>query len=356
MFMKKITRVLILVFSFTMIITIFHIKKVEAKTTAKRSVVYTLKNGTLTVKGRGAMTKKMVFKGNKKIKKVIIKKGVTSIYGSAFKNCKKLKSVKISNSVKMIGKYAFYNCNQLKNIKIGNKVKTIGKCAFYNVTATKITIPKSIDTIGVNAFGGCKKLKNVTMPGKNIKVSTLADLEIPKFLPHVKTIRFSTNLNIDAVTYYNTENYAVNDKDKKYKSINGVIYTKDGKTTVRLPNRAKINIAEGTREFTMKSVLYSGYLGDDMHVYNCQLLEELVLPKTVNKISVGKDFEYDYQNVDFPNALQKLGLKEVVIQNKQIGQDSIKILTEPFSKDFKIEYIENEKGDNLIRFTEKTQT
>lgn len=59
-------------------------QKVEAKT----KVTYTLKKGTLTIKGKGAMPTKMKFRRNKKIKKVIIKKGVTSVSYEAFALCK----------------------------------------------------------------------------------------------------------------------------------------------------------------------------------------------------------------------------------------------------------------------------
>ena len=56
-----------------------------------KGVYFTLKNGVLTIKGKGKMPKSMKFNGNTKIKKVIIKKGVTSISDKAFKSCKKLK-------------------------------------------------------------------------------------------------------------------------------------------------------------------------------------------------------------------------------------------------------------------------
>lgn len=352
--MKKVTKILVFVFLFTMFVNAFQIREVEAKTKSKSSVVWTLKNGTLTVKGKGAMTKKTVFKGNKKIKKVVIKKGVTSIYGEAFRNCKNLKSVKIGNNVKTIGKYAFYNCKNLKSVIIGNRVNKIGRSAFGGTAIKKLVIPKSVKTIGLYAFTGCKNLNTVTMPGKNIKVPVVPDGEYPRILPHVKKIKFSTNLTINSVTFYDTENYIVSKRDSNYKSVNGVIYTKNGKRTVRLPNRQVVNITEGCTEFTMESLMYSGYLGDDMHVYNCYALKKIVLPKTVNKILVGKNFDIAfYKNPQFTNAIKKLSLESVVIKNKEIGKNNIEIFTSPFSEDFNVEYIENQNADNVIKFTKK---
>lgn len=62
--------------------------------TKKSSVKYELKNGTLTISGKGEMPKDMTFKSNKKIKKVVIKKGVTTISEKAFEGCTKLTSFK----------------------------------------------------------------------------------------------------------------------------------------------------------------------------------------------------------------------------------------------------------------------
>lgn len=86
-------------------------QKVEAKT----KVTYTLKKGTLTIKGKGAMPAKMKFRRNKKIKKVIIKKGVTSVSYEAFALCKNLNSVTIPSTVKTIGIRSFYGTKISKN-------------------------------------------------------------------------------------------------------------------------------------------------------------------------------------------------------------------------------------------------
>lgn len=116
----------------------------QANAAVKHKGVYsTLKNGVLTISGKGKMPKNMKFRGNTKIKKVIIKKGVTSIPDNAFKLCKKLKSVSIPNTVKSVGSYSF-----------------------YNTAIENITIPKSVKTIGAGSLCNCKLLTTVTMPGK----------------------------------------------------------------------------------------------------------------------------------------------------------------------------------------------
>lgn len=83
----------------------------------------------------------------RKLKRLLLKKGVTSISDKAFKSCKKLKNVSISNTVKNIGKYSF-----------------------YGTSIEKIRIPRSVETIGAGSLCNCESLTTVTMPGE-FKVS-----------------------------------------------------------------------------------------------------------------------------------------------------------------------------------------
>ena len=95
---------------------------------AAGKVTYKVKGTTLTISGKGEMPKSMVFgkkSKTKNIKKVVIKKGVTTISKNAFKNCKKLKKVQLPSTLKKISGYAFYN-TALTNVTIPNSVKYIG--------------------------------------------------------------------------------------------------------------------------------------------------------------------------------------------------------------------------------------
>ncbi len=84
------------------------------------------------------------FRGNTKLKKVIIGKNVSSIGNSAFEGCTSLKSIVIPSKVRSIGKNAFKNCKKLKSIQIkGNVLKKVGKNAFKGIHAkAKIKVPK----------------------------------------------------------------------------------------------------------------------------------------------------------------------------------------------------------------------
>ena len=245
-------------------------QKVEAKT----KVTYTLKKGTLTIKGKGAMPAKMKFRKNKKIKKVIIKKGVTSVSYEAFALCKNLNSVTIPSTV-----------------------KTIGIRSFYGTKISKITVPSKTKTIGQGAFGSCKSLKTIVMPG-DFKLKLEEDTDdklwyVTSDQSAVDTITFNTKLKLANVSYLSANNLVVAKNDPSYQSIEGVIYTKDGKGIVRVPQkRTELKIKEGCTEFNMQSVLYNSTDSEGDEFNNCSKLKKIVIPssvKSINKIKYKTD-------------------------------------------------------------------
>lgn len=245
-------------------------QKVEAKT----KVTYTLKKGTLTIKGKGAMPAKMKFRRNKKIKKVIIKKGVTSVSYEAFALCKNLNSVTIPSTV-----------------------KTIGIRSFYGTKISKITVPSKTKTIGQGAFGSCKSLKTIVMPG-DFKLKLEEDTDdklwyVTSNQSAVDTITFNTKLKLANVSYLSANNLVVAKNDPSYQSIEGVIYTKDGKGIVRVPQkRTELKIKDGCTEFNMQSVLYNSTDSEGDEFNNCSKLKKIVIPssvKSINKIKYKTD-------------------------------------------------------------------
>ena len=240
-------------------------QKVEVKT----KVTYTLKKGTLTIKGKGAMPAKMKFRRNKKIKKVIIKKGVTSVSYEAFALCKNLNSVTIPSTV-----------------------KTIGIRSFYGTKISKITVPSKTKTIGQGAFGSCKDLKTIVMPG-DFKLKLEEDTDDKLWYVTSDQSAFNTKLKLANVSYLSANNLVVAKNDPSYQSIEGVIYTKDGKGIVRVPQkRTELKIKDGCTEFNMQSVLYNSTDSEGDEFNNCSKLKKIVIPssvKSINKIKYKTD-------------------------------------------------------------------
>lgn len=251
--MKKRSGFIIIFFMFLMGIFVFTIN-----VQAKDNVTYTLKDRTLTIQGKGKMPKKMVFKNNKKIKKVVIKNGVTSISSNAFYKCKNLKKVTIGKSVKTIGKkafaetkitsikipnsttkicrYAFDKCKRLKKITLGKSVKVIDLYAFQNTGITKIKIPNKTEIIGRFAFYNCKNLKTVKL-GKSVK-----NIGSGAFWgTDISSIKIPNKVEIiGAQAFYSCKKLAKVTMGKSVKKIGYLAFASTKITTVEIPNTVKI--------------------------------------------------------------------------------------------------------------------
>ena len=141
-----------------------------------------------------------------KIKKIIIKDGVTNIGNNAFMGCAGLISVEIPNSVTRIGEGAFESCKSITTFNIPNSVTSIGPCAFESCTnLSLITFPNSVTSIGEMAFSGCRSLTSVTIPNSVTSIGVgafssctgLTTVTIPN---SVTTIEYDTFVNCPSLT------------------------------------------------------------------------------------------------------------------------------------------------------------
>ena len=260
----------------------------KKKKQTQEYVSMSYKKGVLTIKGKGEMgdpIKTTVYE-NKNIKKVVIKKGVTAIADFAFKGCKKLKEIILPSTLKKIGAYAFEDC-PIKNITIPKSVKSIEPGAFAGSSIKSITIPKKVKKLGEGVFGDCKKLESITMPGNIgvIKYEEPDDEYQPKSFvgdscKSLKKIKFTTALDINILKRVGKSGgFEVLANDPKYKSVNGLLYSKDGKTLLRIPlGRKRVVISDKCTTVTAGSYGYEMYFMDSA-------MNEIVFPKTVKKIT-----------------------------------------------------------------------
>lgn len=306
--MRKIKRILAVTLATTMLFSAVPTSNVSAAVKSK-GVYFTLKNGVLTIKGKGKMPKSMKFNGNTKIKKVIIKKGVTSISDKAFKSCKKLKNVSISNTVKNIGKYSF-----------------------YGTSIEKIRIPRSVETIGAGSLCNCESLTTVTMPGE-FKVSpsnTGKNQGIMSQYNNIENIKLNTALDISNMKYFSTVNVYTWNKDSKYKSYDGVVYSKDGKTVLGMPlKRSELIIREGCTTFDVQAVAYDS-VSKDSDTFACGSLRKVIIPESIEKV-------VDSRNLLSKTKRAEFKVEDIIVKSKKLDGNSIALLSTCFN------HIETEK-------------
>lgn len=99
----------------------------------------------------------------KSLKKLTLRKGVTSIGKSAFYGCKKLKSINLPSTVKEMGDYCFYGCKKLKTVKVNGNIKKAGKYMFYSAGK------KAVIRCASKKANNCKFVKKANAEGIKIK-------------------------------------------------------------------------------------------------------------------------------------------------------------------------------------------
>lgn len=280
--------------------------KASTGTVSESKVTYSFNKmtGVLTITGKGDMPADMQFRNNKKIKKVVIEKGVTSICD-----------------------YAFLGCTKLRTLILPDGLLSIGVKSFENTNIKKLTIPSSVRTIGQCAFWGCKRLKWITMPGDfnfvyeenepdEWEFRIVSVYGFSGFAP--KKITFTTPLNIENVSALSAKYLVVSKDDPLYSSINGVIYSKDGKALVRIPSeRTTYHVPDGVVKIYVSAFHYGWYMSDECDQF-CVRLKKLYLPhgkcEIVERMSDDERFNLD------PQVLQ------VIAKNTDLSGRDIELL------------------------------
>ncbi len=278
----------------------------ESITVHENNTVYKSIDGVLYSKDG----KTLIFYPQGKGASFIIPDGVTSIGEYAFYGCTTFESITIENGVTSIESYAFYECTSLKSVTIGNSVTSIGERAFYCCTAlTEI----NFNAVAMNDLGSNSNFVffSAGSRGNGIKVTIGKNVtKIPAYLfcpgnssPNIISVEFeegsvcesignnafSKCTSLESVTlgdsvpsigyqaFYNCtalESITVDENNAEYKSIDGVLYSKDGKTLIFYPQ------GKGTSFIIPDSVTSIGSYA----FYGCSLLESVTIPDSVTSI------------------------------------------------------------------------
>jgi len=157
-----------------------------------------------------------------------------------------------------IGKDAFKDCTLLEKVSLSDRITSIGSGAFSGCTAlTSINIPDSVIRIGSNAFFGCKGIlseeNGVYYAGK-WAVGCHSETEVIRFRSDTvgtSDEAFSRKEKLldvaieDSIRYIGTGTFQaclslsmikVSEGNPAYRSEDGILYTKDGKTLICYPS------------------------------------------------------------------------------------------------------------------------
>lgn len=236
-------------------------------------------NGVKVIEiGDGAFSSSSNLSNCSNITKVTMPDSLTRIGNGAFVDCKNLKDIVIPDSVTSIGEYAFLRCNSLSSITIPDNVVSIGNHAFSEcIGLLKVTLSNSKVNIDDYAFSDCTSLQSVTIPDSVVSIGNDA---------------FWACSNLMGIF--------VGNDNAKYRSIDGVLYSKDGTELLEYPNGKlgeNYDIENGVKIIGHNAFCYSRLKSitipssvesiEENGFYDCTNLRSVVIPNSVT--SIGKN-------------------------------------------------------------------
>ena len=177
----------------------------------------------------------------------------------------------------------------------GKKVTEIGDEAFFGSSCKKITLPDTVRTIGLSAFRH-SSIEEIGIPdGLEVikraafSETSISAVSIPESVTTIGSIPFSECGNLTEIT--------MNGDNPAYKTVDGVLYTKDGKTLIQYPGArsGQYKVENGT-----ETIGYGAFAGSP--------IEGVVLPESLKSIENMAFFECQkLASFNLPNSLESVG-------------------------------------------------
>ena len=217
-----------------------------------------------------------------KAKKVIFKKGISSIGKGILENFQKVEEVVLPEGLKTIKDSAFWDCYRLKKINVPSTLCKLDDEVFNNTEITQFSF-KRIKKVGKNCFAGTK-IKQVYIP---------AECKIKYF------------------AFWDCKKLKKATVENGVKKISDGMFCMSGLKSITIPGSV-MQIGEDAFSYCQnlkKATINEGVKKIGKDAFSNTALEEITIPSTVTKL--GKNaFRWE--------STEKSSLKKVVIRSKNI--------------------------------------
>ena len=201
-------------------------------------------------------------------------------YRSYYQDYSRKPHVVIGDDVTRVGSYAFAANGHISSLHIGKGVKAIGDHAFQSTRIyTDLTIPGNVETVEEWAFAAAHWDGKLTLEEgvKKLGSQAFAEQRLDKSGEDM-VIRLPASLEeVGIQTFLCVSAYEVAEGNPSYKTVDGVLYSKDGTQLVDYPNY-KSDLSEFTVPQDVTTVLQSAFK-------NLQYLKKVVIPSGVKTMA-----------------------------------------------------------------------
>ncbi len=210
-----------------------------------------------------------------------------TIEKEAFKGTENLASVTIPKSITTLGRAVFKESGiSSLTFENGIALTDIPEEAFAYTKLTSVSLPDSVNYIHHNAFREITTLKSVTFGNaENIRIDSnvfyhcgLTSLHIPANIGYIGEYSFVGLRDLKA--------FDVEESNPYYKSVDGVLYSKDGRKLIAMP-------AGRTGVFTVPATVETIGFG----AFEDSRLSEVNFPADINLLTLGYRAFYNADNL-----------------------------------------------------------
>ena len=237
------------------------------------------------------------FENCRKLTEISLPSDLREIYSGVFNSCRSLKKITLPSSLVAIGDNAFAYCDMLKEIRFPNTVSRVDDAVFSGCTSlSKVTFTESVSKLGKNVFKDCTSLVSVSLPASLHKMDA-------------GCFRGCTSL----------KEIKVHPKNKRYKSMDGIIFNKNKSVLVCYPPKIEQDAYE---------IPDSVCVIEDWAFSDAVNLRSIIIPDSVESIGEGAFFRCEnLERVFIPYSVDSINdtafrgcknLKEVYIESKSV--------------------------------------
>ena len=229
---------------------------------------------------------------------------VIEILPQAFSFSLNLKSVRLPEKLEHLQNNVFRGCERLQHIEIPDSVSSINNDTFADcITLETVILPKSLDTMG-SSFNGCEQLRYIYIP-ENARQINWGNC-FPKA---------------------NLETIEISEKNPYFKSVDGMVLTKDGKALVYVPvMKETVTVPDGVVTIGARdlpsffsnafrgNILKAVHLPESVEIIEdnsfdrCENLDTINLPDSIHKIGNSAFYNCKSLNIGkLPSDLKTIG-------------------------------------------------